>query len=273
MKKNQPATNTLEAHEKRFAIARNDLLIVIILTVANIVMMFIGSDSMMLFSASIPYFAVGMGYYGESVEILVFGIIIAVICLALYLVCWIFSKKKYQWLIVATVLFVIDSAAMIGLYSYSGEFESGIMDMIIHAFVLYYLIVGVITGKKLQALKAESALGEGIATNDYFTSQEGENPYSDHHSTYIRRADTEVKSRVLAEADYKTHHIVYRRVKRVNELVIDGYVYDEIEMLVETPHTLTAVINGELVNAGMKQNSRSFISVEGNEIAGKLRLI
>ena len=59
-KNNSPATNTLDAHVKRYSSARNDLLAMIILTVANIVMMFFGSESMMLFSASIPYFAVGM---------------------------------------------------------------------------------------------------------------------------------------------------------------------------------------------------------------------
>ena len=187
------------------------------------------------------------------------------------------SKKKYQWLIVATVLFVIDTGAMIWLYASSGEFESGIFDMVIHAFVLYYLVVGIITGKKLKELKEnEVHLGQGIAEENSFnlaySEEEAENVDSYGNSTYIRRADNEVKFRILAEAEYEGHSIYYRRVKRTNELVIDGYVYDEIEMLVETPHILTAVINGKRIEAGINNSSISFISVNGEKIAKKLRV-
>lgn len=276
-KNNSPATNTLDAHVKRYSSARNDLLAMIILTVANIVMMFFGSESMMLFSASIPYFAVGMGLWNYDTELTVFGVIVAVICLALYLLCWFMSKKKYQWIIVATVLFVIDTGAMIWLYASSGEFESGIFDMVIHAFVLYYLVVGIITGKKLKELKEnEVHLGQGIAEENSFnlaySEEEAENVDSYGNSTYIRRADNEVKFRILAEAEYEGHSIYYRRVMRTNELVIDGYVYDEIEMLVETPHILTAVINGKRIEAGINNSSISFISVNGEKIAKKLRV-
>ena len=271
---NAPATNTLEAHLKRYSSARNDLLAMILLTVANIVMMFFGSESMMLFSASIPYFAVGMGYWNYDTQMTVIGVAVAVICVALYLLCWFMSKKKYQWLIVATVLFTVDTAAMLWLYISSGDISSGVFDIVIHAFVLYYLVVGIITGKKLKELKAnENTLGEGITEENFSTvNTEEENPYKDHNSVYKRRADTDVKSRILAEGEHNGHHIIYRRVKRTNELVIDGYVYDEIEMLVETPHRLTAVIEGELINAGIGNNSRSYITVDGKEIASKLRL-
>lgn len=269
---NAPAKNTLEAHVKRYASARNNLIIMIIFTVVNIVTMFFGSESMMLFSATIPYFAVGMGYWKADSEFL-----IAVISIALYLLCWFMSKKNYIWLIVATVLFSIDTAAMIYLYASTGEFESDIFDIVIHAFVLYYLIVGIVVGKKLKEIKANSvSLGEGITetTDGEFT----ENVYNENsdvieNTIYKRRADADVKSRILAEAVYNGRSIVYRRVKRTNELVIDGYVYDEIEMLVETPHVLTAKIDGDVIQAGLRNPSNSYISVNGTDIAKKLRII
>ena len=268
---NSPARNTLEAHQKRYSTARVDLLIMIALTVANIVLMFIGSDTMMLFSATIPYAFVGAGYWEGDQEFLIFGIIIAVISLALYLLCWFLSKKKYQWLIVASVLFSIDYAYTIYLYAASGSLGDGIIDMVIHALVLYYLIAGIITGKKLKELEVNTALGEGISDEEY--SDYNSNVDFNGNTAYIRRADVEVKSRTLAEAEHNGHYICYRRVKRVNELVIDGYVYDEIEMLVETPHELTAVINGETIQAGISASSISYINVNGQQIAKKLRLI
>lgn len=273
---NAPATSTLDAHIKRYSSARADLLIMIVLTVVNIVLMFFGSESMMLFSATIPYFAVGAGYWEGDQEVMIFGIVIAVISIALYLLCWLLSKKRYQWLIVATVLFTLDTAAMIYLYASSGEIGSGIFDIVIHALVLYYLVVGIITGKKLKALKENYNLGEGIeeAESSLLTDSDGNVVVANNeNSTYKRRAETDVKFRILAKAEYNGHSIIFRRVKRINELIIDGYVYDEIEMLVETPHILSAKINGELIQAGMRYPSFGFISVNGKEIAKKIRII
>ena len=91
---NAPATSTLDAHIKRYSSARADLLIMIVLTVVNIVLMFFGSETMMLFSASIPYIAVGMGYWNADNEMLIFGIIVAIVSLLLYFLCWFMSKKS-----------------------------------------------------------------------------------------------------------------------------------------------------------------------------------
>lgn len=278
---NAPAKNTLEAHIKRYSNARNDLLLMIILTLVNIVMMFFGSESMLLFSATVPYFAIGLGYWDGDEELLIFGIIVAVISIALYLLCWFLSKKSYVWLIVASILFAIDTAAMIYLYASSGEFDSGIFDMIIHAFVLYYLIAGVIVGNKLKSIKNDSAmLGEGIADgyNGAYSGAMAENSYSYNtdasgNTVYKRRAEADSSFRVLADAVYNGHSIFYRRVRHVNELVIDGYVYDEIEMLIETPHVLTAIIDGDTIQAGLRNPSSSYISINGTDIVKKMRII
>ena len=49
-------------------------------------------------------------------------------------------------------------------------------------------------------------------------------------------------------------------------------VYDEYVALVEMPHALAAIVDGHLYEAGFNA-SRSFIAVDGQEIASKLRLI
>ena len=77
---------------------------------------------------------------------------------------------------------------------------------------------------------------------------------------------------MLLEDDVLGRNVCYRRVKRVNELVIDGYVYAEIEMLLETPHELKAVICGHTVTAGLTPNNISYISLDGNVVKKKLRL-
>ena len=84
-------------------------------------------------------------------------------------------------------------------------------------------------------------------------------------------ADEEVKARTLLEAEAAGHKIVYRRVKRVNELVIDGKVYDEYVALLEFAHTLKACVDGHTIEAGIANSGQSFIVDDGQIITQKLR--
>ena len=86
-------------------------------------------------------------------------------------------------------------------------------------------------------------------------------------------ADMQEKSRILLEASAPGYHIVYRRVKRTNELIVNGRVYDEYEALVELPHTLTATIDGHTVEMEYDASSRMYIFFDGEELAKKLRLV
>lgn len=89
----------------------------------------------------------------------------------------------------------------------------------------------------------------------------------------VRRADRSVKAKILLEARVEGYEICYRRVKSVNELVINGIVYDEIKGVVEFTHTLSAVIDGHTVEAGLSEDSYSYITFDGECLVNKLRLI
>ena len=68
------------------------------------------------------------------------------------------------------------------------------------------------------------------------------------------------------------YEICYRRVKRVNELVINGIIYDEIKEVIEFPHTLSAV-DGHTIEAGLSEDSYSYITFDGECLVNKHRLI
>lgn len=89
----------------------------------------------------------------------------------------------------------------------------------------------------------------------------------------VRRADRSVKAKILLEARVEGYEICYRRVKSVNELVINGIVYDEIKGVVEFTHTLSAVIDGHTIEAGLSEDSYSYIMFDGECLVNKLRLI
>lgn len=263
MARTQQNMTPREAAEQRFKMSRNNLLLVVILTVVNIVMLYLGSDSMMLFSASIPYYAVGFGVWWESFELFVVGIVVAVVLIALYFLCWLLSKKRPGWLIVALVLFVLDTIALAGLYIMAGE-VSGILDVLLHAWVLYYLIIGISSARKLKNLAPE----EPVAVE-----ADGAVVVTAVDSTPLRRISEDEKCRILLEHTYGSYHVVYRRVKRINQLVINDYIYDEIELLAEPAHSLSARIGGHDIVVGFDGVGHSYLTVDGEQIAKKMRLI
>ncbi len=260
-----------EIFEQKYKTARANLLLMIVLTAVNILLLIAQSDSMLLFSATIPYFSSVLAYmaveYGlaANMTLFVFCVAITAVSILLYLLCWWLSKKHVGWMITALVLFVLDTAFMVYLYMTEQD-VSGILDVLIHAWVIYYLIVGISSGTKLKRLPEEPDIlpeeAMAVAENDDATPS----------STGLYPADEAVKARVFAETEAAGHHIVYRRVKRVNELVIDGYVYDRLEALIENAHVLRAVVGGVVIEGGFDGAAHSYINVDGETVVRKLRL-
>ena len=238
----------------RYKSARNSLLIVLILTIVNIVLMFFESETMFLFSATIPYATALLGFWYQWY----LGYIIAGIVLLIYLLCWILSKKQPVYMIVATVLFVLDTIVMLCLYGF--EFDASvIVDVVIHVCVLADLIIGIKNGFAMK--KQPKTEKEKYEIN-------GKMP----NATPLRMAE-DTKHRVLIEETVDGKHIVFRRVKSVNELVIDGYVYDEYKAVIEMPHELCALVDDRIIEVWMSKPSYSYIMVDGELIKKKVRLI
>jgi hypothetical protein len=169
-------------------------------------------------------------------------------------------KRNYKWLIVFMALTVADT--LILYLHYGLTFSETILDIIWRVIFMFSLISGVTSAKLYGKTKAEEErkkelLELGEAAN----------------STPLRNADMTVKHRILLEYKEDEHHIVYRRVGKVNELVIDGMVYDEYIALAEFAHELKATINGKDISAGYNGLATSYISINGIIVATKPRLI
>ena len=244
--------------QQRFKSARANLLLMLVFTVVNILLFFTGSSTMLLFSASIPYYTViiGSSYGFTSATAAPFYIFAAVIIL-IYFLCWLLSKKRYGWLIPALVLFVLDIFAMAMLYIWAEE-TAGITDLLFHAWVLYYLILGIFSGAKLKKMPPEEITDE--------VSTGSENLIN---STPLRRVEEDDKARILLEHTYGSYHIRYLRVKRKNQLVINNYIYDEVEYLIEPPHSLRAVLDGHVFEVGYA--NFSYLNIDGIQIKKKFR--
>ena len=83
----------------------------------------------------------------------------------------------------------------------------------------------------------------------------------------------EGKARIFLEAQKGEYHICYRRVGCVNELVINGEVWDEYKAVIEFEHCLSAVVDGNKIEAGYSDDSYSYIAFNGHWIKEKKRLL
>ena len=143
--------------ETRFKNARISLLAVLIFSFVN-VFTIIFTDTYFLFSSYITSVvtATGAVFYiesGENAIFLIATILVSVITLLPYLFCYLFGKKHNGWLIAALVLFAIDTAILL-IFTIEalavGE-VTGIMDIVLHIYVLVTLALGVSAGAKLKA--------------------------------------------------------------------------------------------------------------------------
>lgn len=273
---NSNTSTNRAALEGAYKSSVSNLLLVIVFSLINIVLLVANSSTYFLFSAFIPYVIADYGmffsgsypaeyYYGmegyvfSNKSFLTIALILVAVIILIYFLCWIFAKKKkVGWLIAAAVLFGLDTLAMFVLQGFS--FDS-ILDVVFHIWVIWSLINGIITYYKLKKLPEE----ELTETEEAAQLQSGE-------STMLRWADMDVKARELLRANAPGYQIVYRRVKRTNELVINGKVYDEYVALMEFPHTLTAVVDGHTIEMQYDASSHMQLYFDNTLLAKKLRL-
>ena len=115
--------NSREYLLRQVANGRYSLLLIVILTVVNLIMTILDTNTYFLFSASVPYYLVfvGMGIENGFVNgawnvkgtLTYTGLVIALVIVAVYLLCWLLSKKRAGWLTAALVLFIIDTVALV----------------------------------------------------------------------------------------------------------------------------------------------------------------
>lgn len=141
---------------KNLNVSRYNILIVIALTMVNIVLLLVGSDSYFLFSASVPYYVVGV-VQAVSPIATVLATVFAVAVLASYFLCFLFAKKHMGWLIAALALFAADTLFYLYLlvFLYLPNFSeetliSTLIELVMHFYALYYFIAAVIAACRIK---------------------------------------------------------------------------------------------------------------------------
>ncbi|MDE6111505.1 MAG: hypothetical protein K2F65_06265 [Eubacterium sp.] len=176
----------IEKLKKRVNTAKHAIILVAVLTIVNTILIAVNADLVFTFSAYVPQFVTfifaDMAAEMQTKSYLYIGIAIAILVGLIYLALWFGAKKKDGFIIVALVLFGIDSAVL--LYHLVSYFDSSfIIDVAFHAWVIYDLILGISAYSKLKKMPVEEInMQQGAEQIDYYNPcpQDTENSVSDN---------------------------------------------------------------------------------------------
>lgn len=154
--------NSPEYLAKQVAGGRYSLLLILIFTVVNLILLLVDANRYFLFSASVPYYFTAFGMGMDSVisdgigTYTITALVISVLILGVYLVCWLLSKKQVGWLTAALVLFSIDTVGLLFFSFIIMESPlSNLLDILLHAWAIYELAYAIRCAGKLKKLSAQ----------------------------------------------------------------------------------------------------------------------
>lgn len=156
-KENRVEKGSEAYYQRQVSMGRSTLLLVVALTVLNLGLVFSGTNTYLLFSASGPYYLTIMarGFdlaaYGAVNQSYTWAALAAsALVLGLYLLCWLMSKKQHNWLMAGLVLFVLDTICLVLLCRLVfGDYLGSVMDFLMHGWVLYELAVAIRAARRL----------------------------------------------------------------------------------------------------------------------------
>ena len=170
MARNTVDKNSAEYLYKQIENGRHSLLLILGFTVVNLLMVVLDSNTYFLFSASVPYYLTlyfkGIdnyfvdGPWTENGYYTIIALIVSAVILALFLVCWLLSKKRTGWLIPALVLFALDTLALAWCtVNIVNDPAGNIVDFVFHFWAIWELIQAIHCGRKLNKLLHQTECG------------------------------------------------------------------------------------------------------------------
>lgn len=146
-------------YQKSVTSGRSNLLLMLVLSAVNMVLLLVNASINFPFSAFFPQFAVIMGSSladGTGVSALtIAGVVLGILSILLYLVCYFLAKKQTGGMVAALVLFSLDTALM--LYFALSAFEvSFLIDIAFHVWVLFSFASALVAAGKLKRMPVEA---------------------------------------------------------------------------------------------------------------------
>ena len=138
-----------------FSRSRGVLLAVVAFTVINLLLETFGADFYLLYSASVPQFVL---LIADEIGIYGFGLVLALIITAVYLVCWALSKRWRIFILIALILFSLDTLFLLLLVIDAENFSLFLIDLAFCVWILFSLARGSIAWFKLRRVSPDEIL-------------------------------------------------------------------------------------------------------------------
>ena len=122
----------------KFAVARRNLGIMIVLTLINVVLAFIDSNYEFAFSACLPSLFIYLAKCCENVVETGIAYVLSVGVILSFCASWLFCVFRPCWLVFALLVFLADSVALFGLCANVGDEDIPWISLAFHIWVLYY---------------------------------------------------------------------------------------------------------------------------------------
>lgn len=163
--------STIKQQAIKFEKARSNLLTVIAFTVINLLLRAFNSDFYFLFSLTVPQctFEVCRDLAEElqNNAFIITGLAIVFVVILSYFLCWFFAKRIRAFILVAFILFSIDSLVFVIIILTTKFDASYLIDIAFQGVILFYLFNGVIAWIKLRGVNHDdfnAALQEVVVT-------------------------------------------------------------------------------------------------------------
>ncbi len=241
---------------------RYNLIFLVITSVINIFTISSGSSLILPYSSSISNYAVAFGIGGnDTVRIL--GLIIACAVLLALMICYLLSKTKPMYLIIALSLVIADTIALFTISLSNGEFGNlfNVLDVLIHITIVIYLVKAIKAYSSLLSLGGElieeeeknepindnsQPCNQDYSHNEEYEEEEEEKEDSDEseqpENKPIRKY-IEKDCPPLVSGNTNGLQIFAIIFEGTAELVINGYVCDELDVTYLSEFQLRAIVN------------------------------
>ena len=231
---------------------RYNLIFLVITSIINIFTISSGSSLTLPYSSAITNYAVAFGFGSDS-TVRILGLIIACTVLLAFMICYLLSKTKPTYLVIAFSLVAADTIALLVISASSGNIGNlyVILDILIHLLVLVYL------SKAVKAFSTLQKLGEDLnsvssAHNDdqneivydnNCESNESEESFNEEENNKpIRKFENDDETPLVC-GEYEGLKISAYMQEANALLVINGYVCDELETAYLNEFQLRAIVN------------------------------
>jgi hypothetical protein len=152
--------------QRNISRGRSSLLILLVMTLVNIGMILLDSDTYFVCSISIPYLLCYLGKLDFMMEF-DFSACLAVslVVLGVFFAIWMLSKKRPGLLYAALILFIADTLMLLNFSLRAEALAENAVDLLFHAWALWELFQGARCGSKLEQLPEEAAVADAAPVN------------------------------------------------------------------------------------------------------------